>query len=267
MEKITYTRLSPEEVAALLPRTDLTILDTRDEATFAMEHLAGATRLHSGNLDALILGTTRQRPVLIYCYHGHASLQYAKIFADFGFTDVYDLIGGYEGWRACHAAMQPAPATPVFSPALAVWMREQGYPGGDVNATAANLSTPLMRAAQLGEVAIAEELIACGAALAPTNADGNNALWLACYSGNVQLVDLLIGRGIDIDNQNDNGATCLMYAASAGKTVVVLRLLDAGADISLKSLDDFTALDMAVNIECLRLLRHASQRRQQPKAA
>jgi rhodanese-related sulfurtransferase len=267
MEKTTFTRLSPAQAAALLPRTDLTILDTRDEATFDREHLAGATRLHSGNLDALILGTTRQRPVLIYCYHGHASVQYAKIFADFGFTEVYDLVGGYEAWRAYRAAMQTAPATPVPSPLLAAWMSEQGYTSGDINAIAANLSTPLMRAAQLGEVAIAEELIACGAALDPTNADGNNALWLACYSGNVRLVDLLIGRGIDIDKQNDNGATCLMYAASAGKTVIVLRLLDAGADISLKSLDDFTALDMAANIECLRLLRHASQRRQQPKAA
>jgi len=146
-------------------------------------------------------------------------------------------------------------------------MSQQGYAGGDINALIANRSTPLMQAARLGDLAIAEELIECGAALTPTNLDGNNALWLACFSGNVKLVDLLIAKGIAIDNQNDNGATCLMYAASAGKTAVVERLLSAGADTTLKSLDDFTALDMAANIECLSLLRKASPRQPQPEHA
>jgi len=117
METKTFTRLSAEEVAALLPREDLRILDSRDEEMFNKEHIAGATRLHTANLDAIILGTPKQRPVLIYCYHGNASVQYAKIFADFGFTEIYDLFGGYEAWRAYCAAV---PATPVLSPTLAI---------------------------------------------------------------------------------------------------------------------------------------------------
>ena len=58
-----------------------------------------------------------------------------------------------------------------------------------------------------------------------------------------------------MDHQNDNGATCLMYAASTGKHAVVEKLLHAGANPQLKTLDDFSALDMAATIECLRLLR------------
>jgi len=257
MENTAFTRLSAAQVAALLPRENLTILDTRDEAAFDKEHIDGATPLNGGNLDAVILGTSRQRPVLIYCYHGHASVQYAKMFADFGFTEVYDLVGGYEAWRAYRNA---APAA-VPSPALAAWLSAQGYPSDDIDSPVLARVTPLMRAARLGEVAIAAELIACGAALDAANPDGNNALWLACFCGDPELVDLLIDKGIDIDRQNDNGATCLMYAASAGKTEIVRRLLAAGADTTLTSLDDFTALDMAANIECLRLLRHASPRR------
>ena len=250
----TVTRLSPAQVDELLSRKHLRILDARDEASFDKEHFASATRLHGGNLDAVILGTPKQHPLLIYCYRGSASDQYAKMFADFGFTEIYDLVGGYEAWRSWHAMEQGSPA---ISPALASWMNQQGYAGGEINATIVNRSTPLMQAARLGKLAIAQELIACGAAVDRTNLDGNNALWLACFSGNVQLIDLLIASGIAIDHQNDNGATCLMYAASAGKTEVVAHLLDAGADASLKSLDDFTALDMAANIECLQLLRKA----------
>ena len=262
MKRYTFIRLTPVEAATmLLHEPELRILDARDEAAFKIEHIEGATRLHSANLDAAILGTSRQRPVLIYCYHGNASQQYARMFADVGFPMVFDLIGGFDAWRSHRTAAPPQ------APTLAAWLKQQGFPGVDVGATIANATTPLMQAARLGEVAIAEELIACGAALSPTNSDGNNALWLACFSGNVKLVDLLIAKGIAIDNQNDNGATCLMYAASAGKTEVLERLLSGGADASLKSLDDFTALDMAANIECLRLLRKTGPRQLQPEHA
>lgn len=267
MEKKKFTRLNAAEFAALLarghsdPSQGACVLDSRDADAFAKEHLPGAIRLHTANLDALILGTPKQRPILIYCYHGNASQQYANMFADFGFAEVYDLIGGFEAWRA-HCATT---AAVLPGPTLLRWMSEQGFVGNDINATIANRSTPLMQAARLGELAIAEELLNCGASLNATNLDGNNALWLACFGGNAALVALLIAKGIAINHQNDNGASCLMYAASAGKTAIVDCLLKGGADTTLKSLDDFTALDMAANIECLNLLRKASPRQAQPE--
>jgi ankyrin repeat protein len=109
----------------------------------------------------------------------------------------------------------------------------------------------------MGDHAIAAELIRHGADLNATNNDGNNALWLACFNGDPKLIGLLIASGIALNNQNDNGATCLMYAASASKTEVVAQLLKAGADTQAKSLDDFTALDVAGNLACLTLLRRA----------
>lgn len=147
--------------------------------------------------------------------------------------------------------------TPAMSEALRTWLEGQGFAAGDTEATIKNHTTPLMQAARQGNHAIATELIEYGAALNATNSDGNNALWLACFSDDLKLIDLLIERGTHLDHQNDNGATCLMYAASAGKTEIVARLLAAGANTQVKSLDDFTALDMAANLECLALLRKA----------
>lgn len=260
-----FTRLGPAEAAALIAREpELRIFDARDEASFQRQCIAGAERLHSGNLDTMILGASKQRPVLIYCYHGNASQQYARMFADFGCARVHDLIGGFQAWHDYRAAQ---PAQPALPPALNDWLIEQGFPAGGIGALIDNATTPLMQAARLGNADIARALIAAGVALDARNEDGNNALWLACFNGNPAVIKLLIDAGVAIDHQNDNGATCLMYAASAGKTEVVARLLAAGADTACQSLDDFTALDMAANLECLRLLRAATPRAPKPETA
>jgi thiosulfate/3-mercaptopyruvate sulfurtransferase len=84
------------------------------------------------NISGVINGTAKDRPVLIYCYHGHASREYAQVFTDFGFSDVYSLDGGYEAWRT-----RPKVASPGTLPApLQQWLAEQGFPANDVNATA-----------------------------------------------------------------------------------------------------------------------------------
>jgi thiosulfate/3-mercaptopyruvate sulfurtransferase len=135
------------------------------------------------------------------------------------------------------------------------WLTQHGFASDDINALGACGLTPLMRAARLGDAARVLALLARGAQLETRNADGNNALWFACVGEHLDMIALLAKRGIDLDNQNDNGATCLMYASSTGKDAVVRALLAAGADPRLKSLDDFTALDVAATLDCLRLLR------------
>ena len=144
-----------------------------------------------------------------------------------------------------------------LAPTLSTWLAAQGFSPEDLNSTIANKVTPLMHAARLGEYDIAANLIRCGAEPNATNNDGNNALWLACFSGNLELIRLLIESGVNPDNQNDNGTTCLMYASSAGKAEVVAELLNAGANTRLQLVDGYTALDVAGNVECLTLLRHA----------
>jgi len=49
----------------------------------------------------------------------------------------------------------------------------------------------------------------------------------------------------------------LIYASSSGKHAVVNQLLQAGANPLLSTQDDFSALDLAANRECLRLMKQA----------
>jgi thiosulfate/3-mercaptopyruvate sulfurtransferase len=146
---------------------------------------------------------------------------------------------------------------------LKSWLRTEGFGegfGDDLDATIANATTPLMRAAFKGDLDIAGQILATGGKIAARNADGNNALWLACVGQHLAMLDLLIEAGIDMNNRNDNGATALMYAASSGRTEVVALLLARGADLHAETLDGFSAMDMAANIDCLNLLRAAHKK-------
>ncbi|MGO8910795.1 MAG: ankyrin repeat domain-containing protein [Bradyrhizobium sp.] len=244
-----FQRIDVQRAEALFARGDVAVLDVRDAGSFDQSHVDGAQHVTSANLSAVLGATTKTRPILIYCYHGNASREYAQIFSDFGFAEVYSLDGGYEAWRN----KPPARRGTTLEAELQHWLAAQQFPSADVNSVIANFTTPLMKASHQGDGKIARLLIAAGAQANTRNADGNNALWLACVGGHLDMIDTLVEAGID--NRNDNGATSLMYAASSGKAAVVERLLAKGADVTPETLDGFSALDLAQTAECLTLLR------------
>ena len=88
---------APQWLAA---RPGALVLDAREARHHDAGHLPGSLRLDGRNHERLLLREPKSRPVFIYCYHGNASQTYAQMFADFGFAEVADLIGGYEAWHA-----------------------------------------------------------------------------------------------------------------------------------------------------------------------
>ena len=144
--------------------------------------------------------------------------------------------------------------------ALKEWLAHAGFDVSEplqINGTIANATTPLMHAARLGELDVLTTLLAQGADPCLMNADSNGALWFACFANSEACALALINAGAPLDTQNVNGATALIYCSSAGKTPLLQRLLEAGADTELMTLDDFTALELAANRDCLRLLKSA----------
>lgn len=252
-QRIAFRRIGVEEFEARRGG-DALLLDVRDAATFAQAHVVGAVHVSHANISSVLSNTAKDRPILIYCYHGNASQEYAQIFSDFGFAEVCSLDGGYDAW--IHRP-QPALRPPCGDIELQQWLIQQQFPPSGINAVIANATTPLMRAAHLGNTDITRRLLTEGAGINARNADGNNAIWFACVGRHLEVIDQLVVAGIDIDNRNDNGATPLMYAASAGLADIVERLLARGANTEPETLDGFTALDMAATIECLTLLRRA----------
>lgn len=141
------------------------------------------------------------------------------------------------------------------------WMMVYGYDPENINDTDDYDNTPLMRAAREGNLGALRELLDLGADMSRINTDGNTALWFACYADCPNAMKMLLDAGIEVDTQNDNKVTPLMYAASSGKEAAVEVLIEHGADATLKNLDDFSALDLAVTPKILRILRNAATAR------
>jgi rhodanese-related sulfurtransferase len=242
----------------VLKRPEVLLLDCRTTADYLRGGMVGAQHLCDANAGDYLMGRPKHTPVLIYCYHGHASQIRAQMFIDFGFSEIYSLDGGYEAWCAANRASQYATGAtprPQLSAELQHWLIEEGFADDDPHGALPNGMTPLLRAARSADPARVDELLAASVDPLKSNADGNQALWLACVGENLGIVNRLIDAGCPIDHQNDNGATCLMYASSTGKAAVVERLLAHGANPDLVTPDDYTALDMAASLACLNLLR------------
>lgn len=90
-----YKRLLVTDVENWLHETTPLILDCRNVKDYQAGHFENALHVHEGLKESLIKRGDKQRSLLIYCYHGHASEHLAELFSDFGFKDVYSLVGGY----------------------------------------------------------------------------------------------------------------------------------------------------------------------------
>lgn len=80
-----------------------TLFDVRDISAYQRGHLDGAAHLSEERLMAWMKRLAKDAPIVIYCYHGNASKVYAQMFADFRYTQVYSVDGGYEALLALQA--------------------------------------------------------------------------------------------------------------------------------------------------------------------
>ena len=92
-------RISPAEGKARFDDGNALFVDIRDPASFAAGHLRGAIHLSNANVDQFLADTGRERPLVIYCYHGNSSQGAADWLSEQGFSDVVSLDGGYEVLR------------------------------------------------------------------------------------------------------------------------------------------------------------------------
>jgi thiosulfate sulfurtransferase len=95
-----YQNISVTDCEQLIQEHNPLILDCRDVKNYQAGHLDNALHVHESLKESLVKRGDKQRSLLIYCYHGHASQHLAEFFTDFGFKDVYSLEGGYAAWQS-----------------------------------------------------------------------------------------------------------------------------------------------------------------------
>jgi rhodanese-related sulfurtransferase len=92
----TFRRVEAGTAQKTIDQRDALAFDAPGEASFERGHIASAD--HANDLFGVLSGAPREKPVLIYCYHGNSSQVFAKASVDFQFREVFSLDGGYEGW-------------------------------------------------------------------------------------------------------------------------------------------------------------------------
>jgi ankyrin repeat protein len=147
----------------------------------------------------------------------------------------------------------------------------------NVNFNDPDPDTPLMAAAEMGQLQPVQILLQVGANVNLHNDDegGFTALMLAAnavfqerMNDYVEIVRLLLQAGADKDDQNEEGVTPLMLAVAEGNAEIVQILLDAEADMDIQDNDGNTALTIAQESEnpnkniIIKLLEDAMKKRE-----
>jgi len=97
--RVPFRHINVAEAEKLIDgNSDVVILDVRDPISYRRGHLNGAHNVTILDLFGFIDRIPKDAPVLIYCYHGYASQEYAQLFSDFRYTRVHSLDGGYKAW-------------------------------------------------------------------------------------------------------------------------------------------------------------------------
>jgi thiosulfate/3-mercaptopyruvate sulfurtransferase len=256
-----FKHISVEAARQLIRERAPIILDVRDAHAYSDVRIPNAIHVTVSTINSAVRQIKRNAPLLIYCYRGHASQDFAEMFSDLGFQEVYSLQGGFHAWHNSDAEIERPAARPavVNASPISEWLLDLGGDPDNLNAPLPDGCPPLIKACQQGRDDVAESLLEAGAELGCVDAFGNDALWAACYSGSLRAIGVLLNAGIELDRQNPAGATALIYAASAGKSEVVEFLLEAGANPHIRTQDDFTALELAANVDTLKILKRATR--------
>ncbi len=99
------SRLTPSQLESTVRDCDLQLLDIRNAGETEEGMLDGARNIPLAQLASRVDELDPSRPTVVYCAGGWRSSVGASLLRRLGFTDVSDLLGGYAGWTAQHAAV------------------------------------------------------------------------------------------------------------------------------------------------------------------
>ena len=85
----------------LMKKSGVQLIDVRTSREFSNGFIAGAKNIdyNGDSFEKQIKKLDKNKPVLVYCAAGGRSENAAELLKEWGFKEVYDLIGGYNGWK------------------------------------------------------------------------------------------------------------------------------------------------------------------------
>jgi rhodanese-related sulfurtransferase len=98
---------TPREVAELLERGEIQLIDVRQHEEHEAGRIAGDRLVELSSLAAEVETIERGRPVVFYCRSGSRSAMATEAFRGAGF-DAHNMAGGLLEWHAAGLPLVPA---------------------------------------------------------------------------------------------------------------------------------------------------------------
>jgi rhodanese-related sulfurtransferase len=77
------------------------LIDVRTPREFSNGNISGSKNIdyNGDSFEKQMKKLDKNKPVLVYCAAGGRSENAAELLKEWGFKEVYDLEGGYNGWK------------------------------------------------------------------------------------------------------------------------------------------------------------------------
>lgn len=98
---------TPREVAGLLERGEIQLIDVRQRHEHEAGRVAGGRLVELGELASRAQEIDTGKPVVFYCRSGGRSAIATQAFRQAGF-DAYNMAGGLLEWKASGLPLEPA---------------------------------------------------------------------------------------------------------------------------------------------------------------
>lgn len=99
--KTEYKNITAKEVLEEVDKCDYFILDVRSSLEFKQGHIEDAVNVDVEELNENILDLipNKDRKILVYCQSGNRSKIASERLASYGYTHVYNLVGGISAYE------------------------------------------------------------------------------------------------------------------------------------------------------------------------
>ncbi len=94
-----FKRISVQQAKTLLEQEHAQCIDIRDDLSYQQGHITDAALINNNNIGQWIEQATKDKLLIVYCYHGNASQSAAQYLYEQGFHEAYSMDGGFEAWR------------------------------------------------------------------------------------------------------------------------------------------------------------------------
>ncbi len=87
------------QTKALLGRSDVVILDVREQQEYDEGHIPGVKLIPTGQVPNRLNEIPKDKPVIVTCRTGNRSASVTRLLRERGYTNVHNMEGGIVAWQ------------------------------------------------------------------------------------------------------------------------------------------------------------------------